>query len=104
MLEGWIDKCKYGPMAAEMCMRKNGIIAIELFDVSKDGCEAEKPNNEKTNKKLKPRNRVVPSGALIRMFPEMVSQPVSIIFVKKPKMHFPPKKGFLRFNLRTLKL
>ena len=43
-----IDKGKYGPMGedlfAEMCMRKNGVTAIEAFDLSKDGCcEAKRP-------------------------------------------------------------
>ena len=39
---------------AEMCMRKNGVLGIELFDISKDGCcEAKRPGNEKKNKKWK---------------------------------------------------
>jgi len=54
-----IDKGKYGPMGedlfAEMCMRKNGVTAMELFDITKDGCcEAKRPGNEKKNKKWKP--------------------------------------------------
>ena len=53
-----VDKGKYGPMGeglfAEICMRKNGITAIELFDVSQDGCEAKRPNIENKNKKWKP--------------------------------------------------
>ena len=36
-LEGWINKGKFGLMAeglfADMCMRKNWITAIEVFDV-----------------------------------------------------------------------
>ena len=52
-----IDKGKYGPMGedlfAEMCMKKNGVTAIEAFDLSKDGCcEAKRPGNEKKNKKI----------------------------------------------------
>jgi len=54
-----IDKGKYGPMGedlfAEMCMRKNGVNAMEAFDITKDGaCEAKRPGNEKKNKKWKP--------------------------------------------------
>jgi len=54
-----IEKGKYGPMGedlfAEMCMRKNGVSALEVFDISKDGCcEAKRPGNEKKNKKWKP--------------------------------------------------
>merc|ERR1712050_443866 len=54
-----IEKGKYGPMGedlfAEMCMRKNGVTGIEMFDISKDGCcEAKRPGNEKKNKKWKP--------------------------------------------------
>merc|ERR1712183_183986 len=54
-----IDKGKYGPMGedlfAEMCMRKNGVSAMEAFDITKDGaCEAKRPGNEKKNKKWKP--------------------------------------------------
>ena len=38
---------------AEMCMRKNGVSAIEAFDISKDGCcEAKRPGHEKKNKKI----------------------------------------------------
>ena len=37
-----IHEIKYGPMGedlfAEMCMRKNGVIGMEVFDLSKDGC------------------------------------------------------------------
>jgi hypothetical protein len=54
-----IDHGKYGPMGedlfAELCMRKNGVTAMEMFDISKDGCcEAKRPGNEKKNKKWKP--------------------------------------------------
>ena len=54
-----VDKGKYGPMGedlfAEMCMSKNGVTRIEVFDISKDGCcEAKRPGNEKKNKKWKP--------------------------------------------------
>merc|ERR1712190_165999 len=54
-----IEKGKYGPMGedlfAEMCMRKNGVTALEAFDITKDGaCEAKRPGNEKKNKKWKP--------------------------------------------------
>jgi len=54
-----IDKGKYGPMGedlfAEICMRKNGVTAMEAFDITKDGaCEAKRPGNEKKNKKWKP--------------------------------------------------
>merc|ERR1719414_579496 len=34
---------------------KNGVTAMEMFDISKDGCcEAKRPGNEKKNKKWKP--------------------------------------------------
>ena len=54
-----IEKGEYGPIGedlfAEMCMRKNGVLGIELFDISKDGCcEAKRPANEKKNKKWLP--------------------------------------------------
>jgi len=54
-----IDHGKYGPMGedlfAEICMRKNGVTAMEMFDITKDGCcEAKRPGNEKKNKKWKP--------------------------------------------------
>jgi len=54
-----IENGKYGPMGedlfAELCMRKNGVTAMEMFDITKDGmCEAKRPGNEKKNKKWKP--------------------------------------------------
>ena len=54
-----IDKGKYGPMEedlfAEMCTRKNGVTAMEAFDITKDGArEAKRPRDEKKNKKWKP--------------------------------------------------
>merc|ERR1712151_98998 len=52
-------RLEYGPMGedlfAEMCMRKNGVTELEVFDITKDGCcEAKRPGNEKKNKKWKP--------------------------------------------------
>ena len=36
-----IENGKYGPMGevlfAELCMRKNGVTALEMFDISKNG-------------------------------------------------------------------
>jgi len=54
-----IEKGKYGPMGedlfAEMCMRKNGVTGMEVFDITKDGCcQAKRPGNEKKNKKWQP--------------------------------------------------
>ena len=57
-----IDKGKYGPMEedlfAEMCTRKNGVTAMEAFDITKDGArEAKRATDEKKNKKWKLRGR-----------------------------------------------
>merc|ERR1712150_101304 len=54
-----IENGKHGPMGedlfAEMCLRKNGVTGLEVFDISKDGCcPAKRPGNEKKNKKWKP--------------------------------------------------
>ena len=54
-----IDKGKYDPMEedlfAEMCTRKNGVTAMEAFDITKDGArEAKRATDEKKNKKWKP--------------------------------------------------
>ena len=53
-----IDKGKYGPMEedlfAEMCTRKNGVTAMEAFDITKDGArKAKRATDEKKNKKWK---------------------------------------------------
>ena len=52
-----IDNGKYGPMGkdlfAEICMRKNGVHAMEMFDISKDGCcEEKRPGNKKVEDAL----------------------------------------------------
>ena len=40
---------------AEMCLRKNGVVMLDAFDITQDGmCAAKKPGNLKKSKKWKP--------------------------------------------------
>ena len=42
-------------LCAVICTRKNGETAMEMFDITKDGCcEAKRPGNVKKKKKWKP--------------------------------------------------
>merc|ERR1712218_157720 len=50
---------KYGPMGedlfAQKCMDKFGVRRVEAFDITTDGaCPADRPIDQKTNKKWKP--------------------------------------------------
>jgi len=64
-----IKNGKYGPMGedlfAQTCLDKVGVRRVEAFDITTDGaCPADRPADQKKNKKWQPNCATVPTAAM----------------------------------------
>merc|ERR1719436_2297055 len=65
----YLQNCKFGPMGedlfAQTCLDELGVRRVEAFDITTDGaCPANRPVDQKTNKKWKPDCAYVSTAAM----------------------------------------